>query len=270
MSFSKRIDEARKAYRRKDLSALELAHDIERIRHPEREPHGASSSSYVGEMVYGGLDGIITTFAVVSGVAGARLSADVVIILGVANLLADGFSMATGSYLSARSQRQLYEMEMKREAHEVEHFPEAEREELVQAYKARGFTEEESQTLADIYTKSAKRWVEAMMVDELGMIPDIRNPLMIGLATFIAFNVAGFVPLLAYVVGLFVPLSMDTEFLWTTILSGIALFLLGGARTLITGFSLWRSGLEMLFVGGIAGAVAFAVGRFLAKLGLGS
>jgi hypothetical protein len=98
MSITKRLDQARKAFAEKDLAASQAAHDPSVIAQAA-EKHGGTSHQYIGDMVYGGLDGIVTTFAVVSGVAGANLGSGIILILGLANLFADGLSMATGAYL---------------------------------------------------------------------------------------------------------------------------------------------------------------------------
>ena len=167
MSISKRVEEARKAYEQGDKKASARAHSSDAIARAAQaeERHGGAGSQYIGEMVYGGLDGIITTFAVVSGVAGAQLGTPVILILGLANLLADGFSMATGAYLSSKSEQEYYQKEYQREAWEVEHFPDGERAELYEIYRQRGFNEEDSEKLVDIYSREPERWVKAMMVE---------------------------------------------------------------------------------------------------------
>jgi hypothetical protein len=141
MSITKRLDEARKAYANRDLASSRQAHRPEVIAQA-MERHGGASHQYIGDMVYGGLDGIVTTFAVVSGVAGAELGSGIVLILGLANLFADGLSMATGAYLSSKSEREYYEREREREGWEVEHFPEGERAELLEIYRAKVFVTE--------------------------------------------------------------------------------------------------------------------------------
>lgn len=171
MSLSKRIEEARKAFERGDKQASAHAHTPNAIS-AAREEHGGAGSQYLGEMVYGGLDGIITTFAVVSGVAGAQLGTPVILILGLANLLADGFSMATGAYLSSKSEHEYYRKEWEREAWEVKHFPDGERAELQEVYVSRGYTDEEAAQLVEIQSRNPERWVKAMMIDELGMMED--------------------------------------------------------------------------------------------------
>jgi VIT1/CCC1 family predicted Fe2+/Mn2+ transporter len=266
MSMSKRLEEARKAFTRHDTQASALAHDPARIAEAAEE-HGGAGSQYLGEMVYGGLDGIITTFAVVSGVAGAQLGTPVILILGLANLFADGFSMATGAYLSAKSEQEYYRKEWARESWEVEHFPDGERAELYEVYRKRGYEEGEARQLVDIQSREPSRWVKAMMVDELGMLADEGNPLLNGLVTLGAFVVAGAVPLLIYLFGLAFPIPSQVAFPVAIALSGLALFGLGAAKVFVTKLNPFRSGFEMLLVGGLAAGVAYVVGALLKGIG---
>ena len=267
MSFSKRIDEARKAYEHKSIKESAAAHSKEAIIKAAEEKHAGTGSAYLGEMVYGGLDGIITTFAVVSSAAGAELTAGIALILGLANLFADGFSMATGAYLSTKSEQELYKKEYEREAWEIDHFPEGERLELVELYIEKGYTPEEAEQLVNIHTQSKERWVNAMMIDELEMFKDETPPLRNALATFAAFLVAGSLPLIVYLVGLAVPIAPDTAFFFSLALSAMGLFGLGAAKVFFTRQNPWRSGLEMLLVGGAAAGVAYLVGVLLKGLG---
>ncbi len=268
MGLSERIDEARGAYKRGDTRAAARAHTPERITGAAGERHTGAGSQYIGEFVYGGLDGIITTFAVVSGVVGASLDARIILVLGLANLLADGFSMATGSYLSTKSENELYERERAREAWEVEHFPEGEQQELYEIYRGKGYDEDDARQLVEIVSRKPEHWIDTMMVDELGLTSEDRNPWWNGVATFAAFLVAGVVPLLVYLVGLAVPIAPQTAFLVSVALSGLALFGLGAARILVTGQRLLRSGTEMLLIGGLAALVAYVVGALLRGLGV--
>lgn len=266
MGISKRLDEARNAYRKRDVQASAKAHTSTAIVQA-REQHGGAGGQYLGEMVYGGLDGIVTTFAVVSGVAGAQLGTSVILIMGLANLLADGFSMATGAYLSAKSEQEYYRREWERETWEVQHFPEGEQEELLEIYRQRGYSDEDAHQLVDIQSRDRERWVRAMMVDELGMLEEEGNPLVNGLVTFGAFVIAGSVPMLIYLLGLVVPIPAQAAFPISIILSGLALFGLGAAKVLVTRLNPLRSGLEMLVVGGLAAVVAYAVGALLKGIG---
>lgn len=263
---SKRLEEARQAFLKGDKQASAHAHTHNAITQAA-EYHGGAGSQYLGEMVYGGLDGIITTFAVVTGVAGAQLGTHVILILGLANLLADGFSMATGAYLSTKSEQEYYRKEWEREAWEVEHFPDGERMELIDVYLSRGYSEEDARQLVAIQSKEPTRWVNTMMLDELGMMKDESKPLLNALVTFAAFVVAGSVPLLVYLFGLLVSIPQASTFPASLIMSAIALFGLGAAKVLVTKLNPIRSGLEMLIVGGLAAGVAYAVGALLKGIG---
>jgi len=232
------------------------------------EQHGGAGSQYIGDFVYGGLDGIVTTFAVVSGVAGANLGTGVILILGLANLLADGFSMATGAYLSSKSEQEYYGKERERELWEIDHFPEGEMAELEVIYRRNGYSEEEAQQLMAILSRDRERFADAMMIDELGLMKDDRNPLYSGLATLVAFIIVGAVPLLIYLLGLVTPIPPDITFPISLVLSALALFALGAGKVVVTHQRPLRSGLETLLIGGLAAAVAYGVGALLKGLGV--
>ena len=121
-SISRRVEAARKAFDRKDVATAAALHDPAHVAAAVQRESGGGTwfGSYIGSMVYGGLDGIVTTFAVVSGVAGADLSARIILILGIGNLIADGFSMGTGNYLSTKSERDYYDREARRQEWEIE------------------------------------------------------------------------------------------------------------------------------------------------------
>lgn len=260
MSFSKRLEKARIAFLQRAASGKSAV-----IARPF-EAHGGAGA-YVGDLVYGGLDGIVTTFAIVSGVAGAQLGANIILILGVANLLADGFSMATGAYLSVKSQREYYDWERQKESKEVEAFPDSELLELYDIYRDQGYSEEDARTLVEIKARNPERLVDAMMIEELNMLPSEQKPFHSGLATFIAFILAGSVPLLAYLFGLFFVIEADVAFSVSLGLSALTLFGLGAAKKFVTNRSPLKSGLEMMLVGGLAAAVAYTVGALLKGLG---
>ena len=269
MSFSKRVEQARQAFKSGDKNASAAAHDPKRIKNAMEE-HAGAESQFIGELVYGGLDGIITTFAVVSGVAGANLGANIILIMGLANLFADGFSMATGAYLSTKSEQEYYQRERERESWEVDHFPEGEKTELFELYVQQGYSEDDAHKLVEIKSKDRTLWVNAMMLEELNMLQDDSNPFHNALATLIAFIIAGSVPLLIYLLGLFVAIPSGWSFPISLFLSGLALFGLGAAKVLVTQNNPWRSGLEMLLVGGLAAGVAYLVGALLKGIGGGA
>ncbi len=267
MRITKRLDEARDAYAQKNLSASKKAHD-EKVIATAVEEHGSESSQFIGNMVYGGLDGIISVFAVVSGVAGASLTSGVLLILGAANLLGDGISMGIGAFLSQKSEKEYYQKERERESWEVENYPEGEKNELLAIYKNRGYSKEDAKKLVEIQSKDKDRWVDEMMVTELGMMKDERKPSSAALMTFGAFVLFGTLPLIIYMIDtvFHTNLSMPTMFLISILLSGLSLFGLGAAKYFITKRNPLVSGLEMLIVGGLAAAVSYLIGVLLKPL----
>ena len=133
-----------------------------------------------------------------------------------------------------------------------------------QIYLEQGYTEEEATQLVEIKSRNPERWIDAMMIDELGMIRDDRKPLLSGLTTLLSFIFAGAVPLLVYLVGLFI--AVPISFGISVLLSALALFALGAAKVSITFQNPFLSGFEMLVVGGLASGVAYAIGALLRNL----
>ncbi len=218
---------------------------------------------HLADAVLGATDGIVTTFAVVAGAAGASLSSGIVLIMGFANLLADGFSMAVGNYLGACSQQDFWVEERKREIWEIEHIPQAEREEIKRLYQRKGFEGEILEQIVRTITSDKERWLDEMMREELGIQEERIAPLMSGLVTFVAFAFAGLLPLLSYVLAFWNPSLAPSAFAVSVGLTAMALFGVGAARRFMTRRSWWQSGLEILGVGGLAAACAFVVGHLL-------
>ena len=239
--------------------------------HREYEYHSGSKfwdkwNDYIGEFVYGGIDGSVTTFAVVAGAAGANLDSSVVIILGFANLIADGFAMSVGSYLSNKSELERFEKHEQVEYWEVEHLPEKEREEVKEIYAAKGFEGELLEKVVDVITANKKRWVDVMMKEELGMIKEEKSPIKMGAVTFISFIVVGFIPLLVYVLDYLSTTKIEQPFLVAILLTSVAFMLIGWLKSSVNQTNPLRSIFETLMLGSFAAALSYWVGDVLAKM----
>ncbi|HAA20203.1 MAG TPA: hypothetical protein DCR93_05405 [Cytophagales bacterium] len=221
---------------------------------------------YLGEFVYGGIDGSITTFAVVAGAAGAGLDSSIVIILGFANLIADGFSMSVGAFLASRSEKQQYEKHKAVEYWEVDNIPEKEREEVREIYAAKGFEGELLEQVVDVITADRDRWVDVMMKDELEMMEESKSALGIGFVTFISFLIVGFIPLTVYVIDYISGSFRYPLFLSASILTTLAFLLVGWMKALVTQTNKLRGMLESVVLGGLAAGLAYLVGDLLEKL----
>ena len=259
---------SRKKHSLRDVKAAAQDHEQKRVAQAAQQNGATGKSEYLGNLVYGGLDGIITTFAVVSGVVGASLSPEIILILGISNLLADGFSMATGAYLSAKSEKEVYTREREHISETIVKEPEKEKESLTEGYLQQGYPPEDAKLLVEIISRDPGRWVNTSLAEKLLLLPQKRKPLLEGLAVLISFVIAGSVPLLVYFADLIFPfeLSTNSAFLWAVGLSGLALFGLGAAKVFVTKANAFRSGIDMLLVGALAALVAFSVGTFLKNL----
>lgn len=239
-------------------------------KHKETVLHGESTflskfQDYIGEFIYGGIDGSVTTFAVVAGAAGANLDSSVVIILGFANLIADGFSMSVGSYLSTKSERDKFEKHKRIEYWEVDNIPDAEREEIREIYAAKGFEGDLLEQVVDKITEDKDRWVDVMMKEELEMQKEQKSPFQMGLVTFVSFIIMGFIPLIVYVID-YTGQGLDNLFLYSSVLTFITFAAIGFAKSYVTSTSKLRGILETLFLGGSAALLAYYVGVVLERI----
>ena len=228
-----------------------------------------SSQDHLKDSIYGAIDGAVTTFAVVSSVAGAGLASGIVIILGLANLLADGFSMAAGNFLGTRAENQAARKARREEEEEIEAHPEGEREEVRQIFAAKGFEGETLEKVVEVITADKKQWVEVMLQEEHGMVPDRPSAIRAALATFLAFLVIGAIPLLAYLVNLLDPQLVPHPFLPACLLTGTAFFAVGALKSRFVDQHWALGGAETLGVGALAAGIAYGIGVLLRPLAEG-
>lgn len=231
--------------------------------HLKQEHRITLFQTYLKEIVYGGNDGIVTTFAVVAGFAGAKannaasLSYLTVLLFGLANLFADGASMGLGNYLSLRSEKDIYKTHQKKEHNEIHHSKHMEKEETIEILKMKGFTSQQAKQLAEIYMTNEKYWLQFMMNDELEIPnPTNENPFLTAIATFLSFASFGVIPLIPYILWNNEPYT----FLHSAIATFSALILLGLLRWNITKINLIRTVSEIVLVGSTAAGIAYLVG----------
>lgn len=246
---------------------LQKSHTPEAIR---RRLESKPAHSYLRDFVYGAIDGIVTTFAVVAGVAGAKLSMGIVIILGMANLVGDGFSMAVGNFLATRTEKQQKRKARRMEEEHIAEIPEGEKEEIRQIFLRKGFIGKDLDRAVEIITSDERLWVETMLKEELGMTLGGPSPVRAGISTFIAFVLFGFLPLLAFVAAYFYPAAIKDPFLASSLMTGVAFFCVGAFKSRFVDEKWVWSGLETLLVGGSAAALAYLAGFFLKGIWSGS
>lgn len=221
--------------------------------------------SYLAEFVYGGMDGSVTTFAVVAGAVGAHLDSSIILILGFANLLADGFSMSVGAYLSSKTEHDQYRKFRYAEHLKLTEQPERERQEVREIFKTKGFNGELLDQVVEVITAEGDRWVDVKMTEKLGMIRETRKPIWIGTATYISFILVGLVPMVVYVWDYIFGFAGD-RFAASCLLTGIAFGIIGFLKSYINETSRIKSTLETLLLGATAAGLSYLVGFLLEGL----
>ncbi|MBP9699902.1 VIT1/CCC1 transporter family protein [Candidatus Woesebacteria bacterium] len=219
-------------------------------------------STYLKEIVYGGNDGIITTFAVVAGFTGAAVDVRIlpvftVLLFGFANLFADGVSMALGDLLSSRSQSDVYSNEKQKELKKIRDNPDAQFQETIRLLESKGFKQEKAQEFATLLRSNESYWVEFMM-DQDVRLPNTanQNNIWMAVVTFISFVGFGVIPLLPYLLFR----NISSVFMISCVFTVIAMLSLGVLRWRATGHALTRTVGETVVIGGLAAIVAYLVG----------
>lgn len=218
------------------------------------------------DFILGAVDGTVTTFAVVAGVSGAELAAGIVIILGVANLVADGFSMGVSIFLGTRAENQQKADARREEGRQVDSIPEGEREEVRQIFAAKGFGGDDLERVVAVITSNRELWINTMLREEYGFASQEGSPWRSALVTYSGFMAAGLVPLLPYFYGTLIPMGVLGPFVWSIVLAFATFFGIGALKTRFVEQRWYWGGLETLAVGGVAAGLAYLVGALLRSL----
>jgi vacuolar iron transporter family protein len=237
----------------KDHHPGAIAERLQRIPEPE----------YISDAVLGGIDGCVTTFAVVSGAVGAGFASPVALILGFANLLADGFSMAISNYEAVTTEREHMDRVRREEEKHIDEIPQGEREEIRQIFQKKGFDGETLTKIVNTITNNRRLWIETMMFEEHGLHKLQLNPLRSSLTTFASFVLVGTVPLIPFLTS---ELEMQQQYIFSATLAALMFFLIGALKSLSLNKSIIKGGLKTLLTGGSAASLAFFTGYLLRKL----
>jgi VIT1/CCC1 family predicted Fe2+/Mn2+ transporter len=237
--------------------------DADATRSPEiHHEHRDVTGGWLRPAVFGAMDGLVSNFALIAGVAGGRAEQKVVVLAGLAGLAAGAFSMAAGEYISVASQSELAAAEIAVERHELVHNPKAEQSELAAMYEARGLDPELAAEVARQLSRDPDEALEIHAREELGVDPqNLPSPVLAAVSSFASFAVGAFLPVLPYLLG--------ASNLWpAAIVAAAGLFTAGAVVSRVTVRSWWFSGLRQLLFGGAAAAITFGVGSLIGATGL--
>jgi VIT1/CCC1 family predicted Fe2+/Mn2+ transporter len=227
-----------------------------------RERH-RTGGTWIGDAIYGVNDGLGAIFGIVSGVSGATLgNSHYVLLAGLAGMIASALSMGSGAYLAAKSEREVYEAELHRERAEIEENPEEEREELALFYQLKGVPEDDAVNMAAHVAQDPDQFLRSMAAEELNLTPEaLRDPVVSAVSGSLSTAVGAFIPIVPFFFA-----SGYTAVIAAAIISLIAHFAVGAAKSIITVRSWWSSGLEMTIVGAIEGVITYLIGIGLGRL----
>ena len=224
---------------------MEHEHSPDAIR---RRLESGPKHNYLRDWIYGGIDGAVTTLAVVTGVAGAQLSNWIILALGFANLFADGFSMASSNYLGTKAEHDDWRRLQHIENRHIDLAPDGERE------------GEQLTRIVELITADRERWVQTMLMDEYGLPQSVRSPWIAALCTFTAFLICGLAPLVPYI------FRTEHSLALSVALTAIVFFAIGSLKSRWSTSSWWHSGFTTLLVGAIAASLAYCTGVVIKRL----
>jgi VIT1/CCC1 family predicted Fe2+/Mn2+ transporter/rubrerythrin len=267
-------EETRAILREVVLDEFTHAHVIHRL-YAESSPRSAldylarrqrqGTGSWIGDAVYGINDGLGAIFGIVSGVSGATLGdSKLVVLAGLAGMIASALSMGSGAYLAAKSEHEIYEAELQREREALKEHPEAATEELALFYQLKGVPEEDAVKIAGYLAANPTQFLKTMAAEKLNLTEDaLSNPITSAISGSLSTALGAFVPIIPFffMKGLHAVIA-------AAIISLIAHFAVGAAKSVVTVRSWWSSGWEMTLVGAIEGIVTYIIGIGLGHMGI--
>ncbi|MFZ6030132.1 MAG: VIT1/CCC1 transporter family protein [Chloroflexota bacterium] len=239
-----------------EWQALQSEHSVEAI----HERINAKNHDYIGDAILGAIDGGVTTFAVIAGAIGGGFDNRVVVILGFANLIADGFSMAVGNFLRARSQHERIQAARRREKAHIRTIPDGEREEVRQIFAQKGFKGQALERIVATLSQDEENWIQTMLREELGLPTEAPNAFVAASATFGAFLLVGLLPLLPF---LFPAFGLWQAFWVSAAVTACAFLAAGLVKGLALKLPVLRSGIQTLLTGGGAALLAYWISSWL-------
>jgi len=231
-------------------------HSTESIR---RRLEAGTEASYLRDWIYGGIDGAVTTFAIVCGVVGANFPTSVILVLGAANIVADGFFMAASNYTGSKAENDEFDRIRAHEEMQVERDPDGEIQEIREIYRSKGFEGDDLDRAVEIITSDKQLWVNTMLTEEYGLPMSERSPFKAAFGTFIAFLLCGMVPLLLFILNEGMITRMEATW-WSVGLTGIVFFGIGSLKSRWSLVGWVRSGVETSIIGLGAALIAFGIG----------
>jgi VIT1/CCC1 family predicted Fe2+/Mn2+ transporter/rubrerythrin len=222
------------------------------------------TGSWIGDAVYGINDGLGAIFGIVSGVSGATLgNSKFVLLAGLAGMIASALSMGSGAYLASKSEREIYEAELQREREAFEENPESAKEEMAIFYQLKGVPVDDAQKISEYLAADPEQFLKTIAAEKLNLTEDaLSNPIASAVTGSVSTAIGAFVPIIPFFF-----ISGIPAVIAAAVVSLIAHFAVGAAKSLVTVRTWWSSGAEMTVVGAVEGVVTYVIGIGLGRLG---
>lgn len=230
----------------------------------KREKNGPKAAGWIGDAIYGVNDGLGAIFGIVSGVSGATLgNSHYVLLAGIAGMIASALSMGSGAYLASKSEREIYEAELAREREAIQMNNLEARELLSLYYQVKGLPQQDADNVVEHIAKVPEQMLRALAAERLNATEEaLSKPMTSALSGALSTAVGAFIPIVPFFL-----MSGYPAVIWSAVVSLIAHFAVGAAKSLITIRSWWGSGLEMTAVGAVEGLVTYIIGIGLGRIG---
>ena len=226
--------------------------------HTEHRHTGLNASSNLRAAVFGINDGLVSNMSLILGMAGANVSYSIIILTGIAGLLAGACSMGAGEYLSVKSQREIFEYQIAIEKAELKEYPEEEIEELSLIYQARGIPKADADKLGQLMIQNPETGLNTLAREELGINPDdLVSPIGAMIASFIAFAIGAFLPLIPFLL-----IHNTHVLLYSILVTALTLFAVGATLSLFNNRNPILLGFRMLIIGSLAGGLTYFIGKW--------
>jgi vacuolar iron transporter family protein len=245
------------------MSPEQAQEELDSLLNARKEGH-PQAAGWVGDAIYGVNDGLGSIFGIVSGVSGATLgNSHFVLIAGLAGMVASALSMGSGAYLAAKSEREIFEAEFAREREAVEDNEAEAREVLSLSYQIRGLPQEDAERFVEHLAKDKEQLIKALARERLNTTEEgLSKPLVSAVSGALSTAVGALIPIIPFFFMAGIPAVIVAA-----IVSLIAHFAVGAAKSLITIRSWWSSGLEMTIVGAVEGVVTYVIGIGIGRIG---
>ncbi len=226
------------------------------------DSHGIENAGFLREFIFGLNDGLVSTLSILAGLSGAVVSNNIIVLAGLAEIVAGSISMGLGAYISTKSEDEYFKSKIEKESKNIEDLPYIEINEIKDIYRKKGFNEKEVNLIVSKIIKHKATWLDTIIREKIGIKQEFDDPKKLGLTNGFSFVLGGLFPVLPFLF-----FQSSYPLIIGTISSLIILFTIGVIKSRITGRNWFVSGFELTFICLLAAALSYFAGKLINYLG---